>query len=531
MTSFPTSGRLTASTSAGFSTLPSPSTPYTALHNPSAKPYTSAPAAVPQRKYPDPYVGGQSRATKGKIFPEEYLRDRYRYRVQQPDNLRPAQYADLSVAEYLRSVAQDANKIKEHRVLNTYPRDPPSWSQALINETKLAVGDQTEQDISSRQDDTPMWDLQYIDSPWNDYQAHFKSVAAHDQEWRRQVKSHRVEVEAQWKEEEEREKQLASGAGVRAGASATAPPSASTTNGLPGASIMPGTPAPALTAPSTPSAGGDQHFDESQLAPGSLPFKKQKSGINGTPAIKPPTLSKAAQQANAKKLEEQRSAQQMTQELTRSMGRKRKAWMLGGAPGGGASSPGTPTADLLGKKKRKLGEGKPELGDGSGADLTGSPMPNKTMSSIIPGSPIPLGKRAGTSFTAAIPSGLNPHAKRMKSVAPEEASSPATAGGMKSESSTPAPEQDHQSSSTPKDIYDFPEVQDTMTIQDIRTAYRRRIHQGGAFKRVLEQRHEVMLLEMARREHSRYVAQQGGALGKKEAKPVGGGLLSLSRYK
>lgn len=473
--------------------------------------------------------------------------------MQQPDNLRPAQYADLSVAEYLRSVAQDANKIKEHRVLNTYPRDPPSWSQALIRETKLAVGDQMDQDTPPTHDETPMWDLQYIDSPWNDYQTHFKSVAAHDQEWRRQVKSQRVELEARWKEEEEREKQLATsgGGGVRAGASGvgTAPTSANTTNGQPGTQpVMPGTPAPAPTAaPSTPSAGGDQ-LDESQLAPGSLAFKKQKGGINGTPAtVKPPTLSKAAQQANARKLEEQRSAQQMTQELTRSMGRKRKAWMLGGAPGGGggggggASSPGTPTADLLGKKKRKLGEGKPaELGgDGPGTDLTGSPMPNKTMSSSIPGSPIPLGKRAGTSFSAGIPSGLNPHAKRIKSVAPDEgsSSSPAAAaaaagGGVKSESGTPAPEQDGQSSSpTTKDIYDFPEIQDTMTIQDIRTAYRRRIHHGGAFKRVLEQRHEVMLLEMARREHSRYVAQQGGALGKKEAKPVGGGLLSLSRHK
>lgn len=443
------------------------------------------------------------------------------------------------MAEYLRGVAQDANKIKEHRVLNTYPRDPPTWSQALIQETKLAVGDQNEPDTVRAQDETPMWDLQYIDSPWNDYQVHFKSVAAHDQEWRRQVKSHRVELEAQWKEEAEREKQLATGGGARsAGVSGTAAPSsANATNGVSGAPIMPGTPAPATAAPSTPSAANGEQLDESQLAPGSLPSKKQKGGANGTAAaIKPPTLSKAAQQANARKLEEQRSAQQMTQELTRSMGRKRKAWMLGGTPGGGGggvSSPGTPTADLLGKKKRKLGEAKPESGDGPGADLTGSPMPNKTMASSIPGSPIPLGKRAGASFTASVPSGLNPLAKRMKSVAPEEASSPATAagGGVKSESSTPAPDQDPQSSATPKDIYDFPEIQDTLTIQDIRTAYRRRIHHGGAFKRVLEQRHEVMLLEMARREHSRYVAQQGGALGKKEAKPAGGGLLSLSRHK
>lgn len=406
-------------------------------------------------------------------------------RIPPPDNLRPGQYADAAVTEYVRQLVVEADRIKNHRVANTFPRDPPTWSQALIDTAKV-------EPVDEPPTETPMWSLEFIDSPCADAQARFKAVAAHDQEWRREVKGARLELEAKWKEEKE-----APPTDPRAAVAPVAVPP------TPGAA--PATPGPA--APATPAAATPS---DPLVAPGSTAAGKKKQ------TTKPPTLSKAAQQANAKRLEEQRSAQQMTQELTRSMGRKRKAWMLGGGPGVGASpatpAPKTPTVDF--KKRRKL----------DGMDVDGSPGP-RTPGSPSPASPSPLGQRA-PGFTA-VPSGLNPHAKRVKSVAPEEVEP------VKSESDktpTPAPEE-----ASPSTVYQFPEVPDRLTSLDVKTAYERRLRRGGSFRRVLENRYELLLLDFAKKEAAAWTASHAGGLAaaaaaqaKKEVKP-GTGLLGMTR--
>lgn len=407
-------------------------------------------------------------------------------RIPPPDTLRPGQYADAAVTEYVRQLVIEADRIKNHRVANTFPRDPPTWSQTLIDAAKVEPTDEPPTE-------TPMWNLEFIDSPWADAQTQFKAVAAHDQEWRREVKGARLELEAKWKEEKE------------------APPM---TAGLgPAAVAIPPTPgaAPATPGPTTPATPAAATPSDPLVAPGSTTATGKKK-----PTTKPPTLSKAAQQANARKLEEQRSAQQMTQELTRSMGRKRKAWMLGGGPGAGASpatpGPKTPAVDF--KKRRKL----------DGMEVDGSPGA-RTPGSPSPASPSPLGQRA-PGFTA-VPSGLNPHAKRVKSVAPEEPVEP-----VKSESDktpTPAPEE-----ATPSTVYQFPEVPDRLTNLDVKTAYERRLRRGGSFRRVLENRYEHLLLDFAKKEAAAWTASHAGGLAaaaaaqaKKDVKPAG--LLTMTR--
>lgn len=363
--------------------------------------------------------------------------------------------------------------------MNTFPRDAPSWNRALVEEAKEALGEGPAQDA-----ETPMWDLEFIDSPWADAQAQFKSVAAQDQEWRRQAKSTRLDLEARWKED------------VKPGTTADVVP-------------VPGTPGPTQEAPATPSGAASSAApatsEDPLVAPGSLASKKKPG------APRPPTLSKAAQQANARKLEEQRSAQQMTQELTRSMGRKRKAWMMGGPATPAAASP---SVDLMNKKKRRIDE-TPEM--------MGSPA--KAGSASIPGSPLPVGKRPPA---VAIPSGLNPYAKRVQPV--EEAAPVAVA---KSESVTPAPETP-PSPIAPSSVLQFPEIPDSLTVHDIKCAYDRRLHHGGPFRRVMEQRYEMLLLDCAKREN---VAWQNGHAGglaaaareqaKREAKGPGAGLLGI----
>ena len=392
--------------------------------------------------------------------------------------MRPAQYADATVTEYLRQLVDDAAKIKDHRVMNTFPRDAPTWKQALIAEAREALGESPVQDA-----ETPMWDLEFIDSPWADAQAHFKSIAAQDQEWRRQAKSTRIDTEARWKED------------VKPGTTTETP--------------IPGTPGPALEAPTTPSAAAPTaaipaSSEDPLVAPGSLNSKKKPG------APRPPTLSKAAQQANARKLEEQRSAQQMTQELTRSMGRKRKAWMMGGAATPSAASP---SVDLMNKKKRKIDEA---------SEMTGSPA--KAGSVSIPGSPLPLGKR---SPAVAVPSGLNPYAKRVQPV-----DEPAIAA--KSESGTPAPETPPSPTAAPASVLQFPEIPDTLTVHDIKCAYDRRLRHGGPFRRIMEQRYELLLLDCAKRENVAWQNIHAGGLAaaareqaKREAKGPGAGLLGI----
>lgn len=370
--------------------------------------------------------------------------------------------------------------------MNTYPRDPPTWDQALVDAARAAAGYAGNDADANANAETPMWDLEFIDSPWADAQAQFKTIAAHDQEWRREVKGARLELEARWKEEKE-------AADPRTGA----PPAVPATHGA--APATPGPERAPAAAPATPS--------DPLVAPGSAATGKKK------PSTKPPTLSKAAQQANARKLEEQRSAQQMTQELTRSMGRKRKAWMLGGGPAAAspAATPKTPTADF--KKRRKL----------DGQDVEMSPAP-RTPGSPSPASPSPLGQRA-PGFTA-VPSGLNPHAKRVKSVAPDEVEP------VKSESGTPTPAPEE---AVPSTVYQFPDVPDRLTQYDVKTALERRLRRGGSFQRVLQHRYEMILLDIAKKEHVAWTTAHAGGLQaaaaaqtKKEVKP-GTGLLGMTR--
>jgi hypothetical protein len=152
--------------------------------------------------------------------------------------------------------------------------------------------------------------------------------------------------------------------------------------------------------------------------------------------------------------------------------------------------------------------------------MMGSPA--KAGSASIPGSPLPLGKRPSA---VAIPSGLNPFAKRVQPEEPE----PVVA---KSESGTPAPET--PPSPPPASVLLFPEIPDTLTVHDIKCAYDRRLHRGGPFRRVLEQRYEMLLLDCAKRENTAWQNGHAGGLAaaareqaKREAKGPGAGLLGI----